>query len=166
VLDLTRFVSGGQLGLVLGDLGADVVKVEQPGKGDGLREATVDGFDVYWQAYGRNKRSVTLDLRSERGREVFQQLLARADLLTENFTPGVLEKIVGPTDELLAQHPELVVVRISGWGQTGPRAHRPGFGTLAEAFSGFTNLNGFDDSSPLPARTRPQPRLPRSTTFA
>jgi crotonobetainyl-CoA:carnitine CoA-transferase CaiB-like acyl-CoA transferase len=150
VLDLTRFVSGGQLGLVLGDLGADVVKVEQPGKGDGLRQATVDGFDVYWQAYGRNKRSVTLDLRSERGREVFRQLLARADLLTENFTPGVLEKIVGPTDELLAQHPKLVVVRISGWGQTGPRAHRPGFGTLAEAFSGFTNLNGFDDSSPLP----------------
>jgi crotonobetainyl-CoA:carnitine CoA-transferase CaiB-like acyl-CoA transferase len=150
VLDLTRYVSGGQLGLVLGDLGADVIKIEQPGKGDGLRRATVDGFDAYWQAYGRNKRSVTLDLRSEPGRDVLQKLLARADLLTENFTPGVLEEIVGSMDELLAQHPKLVVVRISGWGQTGPRAHRPGFGTLAEAYSGFTYLNGFDDSSPLP----------------
>jgi crotonobetainyl-CoA:carnitine CoA-transferase CaiB-like acyl-CoA transferase len=150
VLDLTRHVSGGQLGLVLGDLGADVIKVEQPGKGDGLRGATAEGFDAYWRAYGRNKRSVTLDLRSERGREVFQRLLARADLLTENFTPGVLEEIVGSTDELLAQHPKLVVVRISGWGQTGPRAHRPGFGTLAEAYAGFTYLNGYDGSSPLP----------------
>jgi crotonobetainyl-CoA:carnitine CoA-transferase CaiB-like acyl-CoA transferase len=150
VLDLTRHVSGGQLGLVLADLGADVIKIEQPGKGDGLRRVTVDGFDAYWQAYGRNKRSITLDLRSERGREVFQELLAHADLLTENFTPGVLEEIVGPTDELLAQHPKLVVVRISGWGQTGPRARRPGFGTLAEAYSGFTNLNGYGDNAPLP----------------
>jgi crotonobetainyl-CoA:carnitine CoA-transferase CaiB-like acyl-CoA transferase len=150
VIDLTRHVSGGQLGLVLGDLGADVIKVEQPGKGDGLRRATVDGFDAYWRAYGRNKRSITLDLRSERGREVFRELLARADVLTENFTPGVLEQIVGSMDELLAQHPKLVVVRISGWGQTGPRAQRPGFGTLAEAYSGFTYLNGYDERSPLP----------------
>ncbi len=150
VLDLTRHVSGGQLGLVLGDLGADVIKVEQPGKGDGLRHITVDGFDAYWRAYGRNKRSITLDLRSERGRELCHQLLARADALTENFTPGVLEEIVGSMDELLTRHPKLVVVRVSGWGQTGPRAHRPGFGTLAEAFSGFTNLNGYDGSSPLP----------------
>jgi len=150
VLDLTRHVSGGQLGLVLADLGADVIKIEQPGRGDGLRYATVDGFDAYWRAYGRNKRSVTLDLRSERGREILQQLIAQADVLTENFTPGVLEEIVGSMDELLAQHPKLVVVRISGWGQTGPRAHRPGFGTLAEAFSGFTNLNGQGGSSPLP----------------
>ena len=150
VLDLTRHVSGGQLGLVLGDLGADVIKVEQPGKGDGLRRATVDGFDAYWRTYGRNKRSVTLDLRSERGREVFEQLLAQADVLTENFTPGVLEEIVGSMDELLARHPKLVVVRISGWGQTGPRSRRPGFGTLAEAYSGFTYLNGTDDSAPLP----------------
>ena len=150
VLDLTRHVSGGQLGLVLGDLGADVIKVEQPGKGDGLRRVTVDGFDAYWRAYGRNKRSVTLDLRSERGRKVLQQLLERADVLAENFTPGVLEEIVGSMDELLEQHPKLVVVRISGWGQTGPRARRPGFGTLAEAYSGFTYLNGYDDSAPLP----------------
>ncbi|HEY4412045.1 MAG TPA: CoA transferase, partial [Gaiellaceae bacterium] len=150
VLDLSRHVSGGQLGLVLADLGADVIKIEQPGKGDGLRYATVDGVDAYWRAYGRNKRSITLDLRSDAGRQVFERLLARADLLSENFTPGVLEQIVGPMDELRARHPKLVVVRISGWGQTGPRAHRPGFGTLAEAFSGFTFLNGTSDSPPLP----------------
>lgn len=150
VVDLTRYVSGGQLGLVLADLGADVIKVEAPGKGDGLRHIAINGFDAYWRAYGRNKRSITLDLRSGRGREIFEQLLSRADVLTENFTPGVLEEIVGATDELLARHPRLVVVRISGWGQTGPRARRPGFGTLAEAFSGFTYLNGSADDPPLP----------------
>jgi crotonobetainyl-CoA:carnitine CoA-transferase CaiB-like acyl-CoA transferase len=150
VIDLTRLVSGGQLGLVLADLGADVIKVESPEKGDTLRYATVDGFDAYWRAYGRNKRSVTLDLRSKRGRELLDHLLAQADLLSENFSPGVLEQIVGPIDELLARHPHLVVIRVSGWGQTGPLSDRPGFGTLAEAFAGFTYLNGSVNDPPLP----------------
>jgi len=151
VLDLTRLVSGAQLGLVLGDLGADVVKVERPGAGDPFRRTTVDGYDAYWKAYGRNKRSVTLDLSSERGRELLLRLAERADILAENFTPGVLERLCGGPEVLLERNAKLVIVRISGWGQTGPRARQPGFGTLAEAYSGFTFLNGPADGPPVQA---------------
>jgi crotonobetainyl-CoA:carnitine CoA-transferase CaiB-like acyl-CoA transferase len=145
LLDLTRLVSGAQLGLVLGDLGADVVKDERPGAGDPFRYTTVDGYDAYWRAYARNKRSITLDLADPRGRELLLRLAETADLLAENFTPGVLERLCGGPDALLERNPRLVIVRISGWGQTGPRARRPGFGTLAEAYSGFTYLNGPTD---------------------
>lgn len=151
VLDLTRLVSGAQLGLVLGDLGADVVKVERPGAGDPFRHTTVDGYDAYWKAYGRNKRSVTLDLADPRGRELLLRLAETADLLAENFTPGVLERLCGGPQALLERNPRLVIVRISGWGQTGPHASRPGFGTLAEAYSGFTFLNGPADGPPVQA---------------
>jgi crotonobetainyl-CoA:carnitine CoA-transferase CaiB-like acyl-CoA transferase len=151
VLDLTRLVSGGQFGLVLGDLGADVVKVERPGGGDPFRRTTVDGYDAYWRAYARNKRSVTLDLADPRGRELLLRLAETADVLAENFTPGVLERLVGGTDVLLERNPRLVVVRITGWGQTGPHAAKPGFGTLAEAYSGFTYLNGEPGGPPVGA---------------
>jgi crotonobetainyl-CoA:carnitine CoA-transferase CaiB-like acyl-CoA transferase len=151
VLDLTRLVSGAQLGLVLADLGADVVKVERPGAGDPFRHTTVDGYDANWRAYARNKRSITLNLAARRGRELLLRLAENADLLAENFTPGVLERLVGGPDALLERNPRLVIVRISGWGQTGPRASRPGFGTLAEAFSGFTFLNGHADGPPAQA---------------
>ena len=153
VLDLTRLISGGQLGLVLGDLGADVIKVERPGSGDGLRHTTVDGYDANWRAYARNKRSITLDLSKPRGRELLLELSARADALAENFTPGVLERLVGGPDALHERNPKLVVVRISGWGQSGPKASQPGFGTLAEAYSGFTYLNGTIDGPPTAAPT-------------
>jgi crotonobetainyl-CoA:carnitine CoA-transferase CaiB-like acyl-CoA transferase len=150
VLDLARLVSGGHLTTVLADLGADVVKVEQPGTGDGLRAALVNGYDAYWQEYSRNKRSITLNLKHPRGRALLLDLSERADVLTENFTPGTLERLgLGP-EVLLARNPRLVIARISGWGQTGPYAHRPGFGTLAEGFSGFTQLNGYADRPPLP----------------
>ena len=151
VLDLTRLVAGAQFGLVLGDLGADVIKVERPGGGDPLRRTTVDGCDAYWRAYARNKRSITLDLANARGRELLLQLVAGADLLAENFAPGVLERLCGGPDALLERNPRLVVVRISGWGQTGPRASQPGFGTLAEAYAGFTYLNGTPDGPPVQA---------------
>jgi len=151
VLDLTRLVSGAQLGLILGDLGADVVKVERPGKGDSFRHTTVEGFDAYWRAYGRNKRSLTLDLSDARGRDILLRLAETADLLLENFTPGVLERLVGGPEALLERNPRLVIVRITGWGQTGPRAKQPGFGTLAEAFAGFTYLNGAPDGPPVQA---------------
>jgi crotonobetainyl-CoA:carnitine CoA-transferase CaiB-like acyl-CoA transferase len=151
VLDLTRLVSGAQLGLVLGDLGADVVKVERPGIGDPFRHTTIDGYDAYWRAYGRNKRSITLDYARPEGRELLLRLVETADLLAENFTPGVLERLVGGPEALLERNPELVIVRISGWGQTGPRATQPGFGTLAEAFSGFTYLNGDPGGTPVQA---------------
>ncbi len=151
VLDLTRLVSGAQLGLILGDLGADVVKVERPGVGDPFRHTTIDGYDAYWKAYARNKRSITLDLGSERGRELLLALAATADILAENFTPGVLERLCGGPAALLERNPRLVIVRITGWGQTGPHAGRPGFGTLAEAYSGFTFLNGPADGPPVQA---------------
>ncbi len=151
VLDLTRLVSGAQLGLVLGDLGADIVKVERPGVGDPLRHTTIDGYDAYWKAYGRNKRSITLDYAVPEGRELLFRLVDTADLLAENFTPGVLERLVGGPEALLERNPKLVIVRISGWGQTGPRAAQPGFGTLAEAFSGFTYLNGDPGGTPVQA---------------
>jgi crotonobetainyl-CoA:carnitine CoA-transferase CaiB-like acyl-CoA transferase len=151
VLDLTRLVSGAQLGLVLGDLGADVVKVERPRVGDPFRHTTIDGFAAYWQAYGRNKRSITLDYAVPEGRELLFRLVDAADLLAENFSPGVLERLVGGPEALLERNPKLVIVRISGWGQTGPRATQPGFGTLAEAYSGFTYLNGDPGGTPVQA---------------
>jgi crotonobetainyl-CoA:carnitine CoA-transferase CaiB-like acyl-CoA transferase len=150
VLDLTRLVSGAQLGMVLGDLGADVVKVERPGAGDPFRHTLTDGYDAFWRTYARNKRSVTLDLSHPRGRELLLALAEKADLLAENFTPGVLERLCGGPDALLERNPRLVIVRITGWGQTGPRAKGPGFGTLAEAFAGFTYLNGEADGPPHP----------------
>ena len=151
VLDLTRLVSGAQLGLVLGDLGADVVKVERPGTGDPFRHTTIDGYDAYWQAYGRNKRSVTLDYAGPEGRELLFRLVETADVLAENFTPGVLERLCGGPERLLERNAKLVIVRISGWGQSGPKASQPGFGTLAEAYSGFTFLNGPADGPPVQA---------------
>ena len=151
VLDLTRLVSGAQLGLVLGDLGADVVKIERPGSGDPFRLTTIDGYDAYWRAYARNKRGITLDYARAEGRELLLRLVETADLLAENFTPGVLERLVGGPDALLERNSKLVIVRISGWGQTGPRAGQPGFGTLAEAFSGYTYLNGDPGGTPVQA---------------
>ena len=151
IVDLTRLVSGAQFGLVLADLGADVVKVERPGAGDSFRLTTVDGLDAYWRAFARNKRSVTLNLASAEGVEILLRMVERADLLVENFAPGVLERLVGGPAALQARNAKLVVVRISGWGQTGPRASQPGFGTLAEAYSGFTYLNGLPDGPPTQA---------------
>jgi crotonobetainyl-CoA:carnitine CoA-transferase CaiB-like acyl-CoA transferase len=148
---VTRLVSGAQLGLVLGDLGADVIKVERPGGGDPLRHTTVDGYDAYWRAYGRNKRSITLDLSRPRGRELLLRLAGTADLLAENFTPGVLERLCGGPEALHEVNPSLVIIRITGWGQTGPHASKPGFGTLAEAYSGFTALNGDPYGPPVQA---------------
>jgi crotonobetainyl-CoA:carnitine CoA-transferase CaiB-like acyl-CoA transferase len=149
VLDLTRLVSGAQFGVILADLGADVIKVERPGVGDPFRHS--GGHDAHWRAYARNKRSVTLDVRDERGRDLLFRLVEQSDVLSENFAPGVLERLCGGPESLLDRNPSLVVVRISGWGQTGPRSQQPGFGTLAEAFSGFTYLNGPAGGPPHPA---------------
>jgi crotonobetainyl-CoA:carnitine CoA-transferase CaiB-like acyl-CoA transferase len=129
MLDLTRLVSGAQLGVLLADHGADVIKVERPDVGDPFRHAA--GPDAPWRAYARNKRSITLNLANDRGRDLLLELAETADLLAENFAPGVLERLVGGPDVLLERNPKLVVVRISGRGQTGPRAMQPGFGTLA-----------------------------------
>lgn len=149
VVDISRLVAGNQLTALLADLGADVIKVEQPGRGDPLRDWRVRGVSLHWKVYGRNKRSVVLDLKHPRGREVLLRLVERASIFVESFVPGTLERWgLGP-DTLLQRNPRVVVVRISGWGQTGPYAGRPGFGTLVEAMSGFAAMNGFEDREPL-----------------
>ena len=149
VLDLSRLVCGNMISLCLADFGADVVKVEEPGKGDPLRHWQTNGVSVHWKVYCRNKRSLALDLRQEAGREALRRLVPQADVLIEGFKPGSLEKMgLGP-DALLALNPRLVVARVSGFGQTGPYRDRPGFGTLVEAMSGFAAKTGFADRPPV-----------------
>lgn len=149
VLDLSRLVAGNMLTHILADFGAEVVKIERPGAGDDLRHWRVRDMSLFWKVYARNKKSVTLDLRHPRGRQVLLELARSAHVLVESFVPGTLEGWnLGP-DTLLEANPRLVVVRISGWGQTGPYRDRPGFGTLVEGMSGFAALNGFPDRPPV-----------------
>jgi formyl-CoA transferase len=123
VLDLSRLVAGNILTHVLADLGAEVIKVEKPGRGDDLRNWKTAGVPLWWQVYARNKKSLCLDLRQNAGRELLLRLAERAQVLVENYRPGMLEKMgLGP-DALLARNPGLVVVRVSGWGQTGAWRH-------------------------------------------
>jgi crotonobetainyl-CoA:carnitine CoA-transferase CaiB-like acyl-CoA transferase len=148
VLDLSRLVAGNVLTLFLADFGADVIKVEREGKGDDLRHWREAGEPIYWKVYSRNKRSIVLDLQSERGLADLKRLVRHAHILVENFVPGGLEKMGLAPDVLFALNPALVIARVSGWGQTGPYSHRPGFGTLVEAMSGFAYLNGYPDKPP------------------
>ena len=148
VLDISRLVAGNAITHVLADHGAEVVKVEDPVNGDALREWTAAGVACSWKVYARNKKSVALDLRSDAGREVLLDLVPTARVLVENFRPGTLERMgLGP-EVLFDRNPGLIVVRISGYGQTGPYAGKPGFGTLVEAMSGFAFKNGFPDKPP------------------
>lgn len=149
VLDLSRLVAGNMLTHILADFGGEVLKIERPAKGDDLRNWRVRDVGLFWKVYARNKKSVTLDLRREEGREILLRLVETADILVESFVPGTLEGWrLGP-DVLAARNPRLVVVRISGWGQTGPYRDRPGFGSLVEGMSGFAALNGFPDRPPV-----------------
>jgi crotonobetainyl-CoA:carnitine CoA-transferase CaiB-like acyl-CoA transferase len=149
VLDLSRLVSGNLLTHVLADLGATVIKVEAPRKGDELRAWQREGVSTYWLAYSRNKDSVELDLRAPEGMRHLKDLLADTDVLVENFRPGTLERMGLSRDVLQAIRPGLIVVRISGWGQTGIFAHKGGFGSLIEAMSGFAAMNGHADRPPV-----------------
>jgi crotonobetainyl-CoA:carnitine CoA-transferase CaiB-like acyl-CoA transferase len=149
VLDLSRMVAGGVAGMLLADFGADVVKVEQPGAGDPLRQWTAEGQPLWWKVYARNKRFVTLNLKSDEGRELLLRVLPQFDVVMESFVPGTLERLRLSPEILQARHPGLVILRISGWGQTGPGAARPGFGTLIEAASGFAAMNGEPDGAPI-----------------
>lgn len=151
VLDLSTIVSGGIVTSMLADFGADVVKVEHPRGGDPLRTwgPFVAGQSIWWKIMARNKKSVTLDLNRPRGQQLLLELAKRADVLVENFRPGTLERWnLGP-DRLHAANPKLIVLRVSGFGQTGPYRQRPGFGTVAEAMSGIVAISGFPDSPPL-----------------
>jgi formyl-CoA transferase len=148
VLDLSRVVAGNMVSLLLADFGAEVVKIEPPA-GDPLRDWLVDGVAVNWKVYARNKKSVCLDLRTGEAKDLLLRLVDTAQVFIENFRPGTLEKMGLAPDVLRAHNPKLVIVRVTGWGQTGPYRHKPGFGTLAEGAAGFAALNGFADREPV-----------------
>jgi crotonobetainyl-CoA:carnitine CoA-transferase CaiB-like acyl-CoA transferase len=148
---MATLIAGPAAARYLADFGADVVKVERPGSGDPTRTMgwARNGVSMWWKNLGRNKRSVALDLKDPADLESFRDLAARAEVVIENFRPGTLERLgLGP-DLLLARNPALVVLRISGFGQDGPYRGRAGFGTLAEAMSGFTYINGYADAPPV-----------------
>ena len=147
VLDLSRLVAGNMLSLQLADFGAEVVKIE-PYRGDPLRHWTDEGVSPYWKVYGRNKKSIRLDLKSDDGKNLFSKLVTTAHVIIESFRPGVMEAIGFGPQEVLGINPKIVMARVSGWGQTGPYKHKPGFGSLMEAMSGFAAKNGFADKPP------------------
>ena len=151
VLDLSIIVAGGTASSLLADFGAEVVKVERPGSGDPLRNwgPFVNGVSLWWKVHSRNKQSITLNLGNPEGQALLTDLAGQADLLIEGFRPGVMERWnLGP-DDLHQVNPGLVMVRFSGFGQTGPYRERPGFGTIAECISGFVAMTGFPDSPPV-----------------
>ncbi|MCY0146915.1 CoA transferase [Hoeflea sp. G2-23] len=150
VVDLTRIISGPFCTQLLADLGADVIKIETIG-GDPLRNqgAKVNGFSWYFAAYNRNKRSVALDLYSDEGKTILKQIIRSADVLVENFRPGVLDKMGLSKPELEQMNPNLIVCNISGFGASGPYAQRPAFDFIAQALSGFMSVNGVEDEPPI-----------------
>ena len=148
VLDLSRLVAGNTLTMCLADFGAEVLKVE-PVKGDILRDWKVEGISTAWKTYSRNKKSLSVDFRAKGATDVVLNLVEGADIFVESFRPGTLEKMGLAPELLLKRNPRLIVVRISGWGQDGPYAHRPGFGTVVEGISGFASMNGFSDREPV-----------------
>src|SRR3954466_395926 len=149
VVDLSRLVASNAVSSQLADFGAEIIKIENPVKGDPLRAWQSRGASVHWKLYARNKKSAALSLRQPKGRELLLDLAASSEVLIENFRPGTLEKMgLGP-DVLHARNPDLVIVRVSGWGQSGPYRDRPGFGTLVESMSGYAARTGFADREPV-----------------
>lgn len=154
VIELGQLIAGPFAGQLLGDLGAEVIKVELPGDGDPMRQwgqLTPDGESLWWSVIGRNKKSVTLDVRSEAGRLAMLRLVAVSDVFIENFRPGTLERWGLSYDALKEANPGLVLVRVSGFGQTGPYADRAGFGAIGEAMGGLRAVVGDPDRPPVRA---------------
>jgi len=150
VVDIAVLFASPTISQNMGDFGAEVIKIEHPKLGDSLRSlgAAKNGIPLWWKITNRNKKCVTLDLGKPEGQEIFKQLIADADVLTENFRPGTMEKWGIGWDVLHAINPRLVFVRVSGFGQTGPYKDKPGFGTLAEAMSGFAYITGQPEGPP------------------
>lgn len=145
VVELGQLIAGPFCGQLLGDMGAEVVKLEAPGAGDPMRNWGQGSTPTWWRVIGRNKYSVAADLRAEEGQQLARDLIAKADILVENFRPGTLERWnLGP-ERLRAEKPGLIIVRVSGYGQTGPYATRAGFGGIAEAMGGWRKIVGFPD---------------------
>ena len=153
VIDLSTVLAGPNCARYLADFGADVIKIERPGTGDSLRNMAwrdpADGEGLWWRFVNRNKRTVDLDLKDEADRAVFLRLVDGADVLVENLRPGILERLgLGP-DVLHARNPELVITRVTGFGQTGPYAARPGFATIAETMGGVASISGVPGGDPM-----------------
>ncbi len=150
VIDMATLFAGPMAATMLGDFGADVIKIEHPKNGDPVRThgSSKNGVGLWWKMLSRNKKSVTLYLGSPEGQEIFKKLVKDADVVIENFRPGTLEKWGLGYDELVKINPKLVLARVTGFGQIGPYATRPGFGTLAEAMSGFASITGTADGPP------------------
>ena len=149
ILDLSRLAAGNMVSHMFADFGADVVKVEKPGKGDDLRNWKINGISHWWAVYSRNKRSISIDLKKDEGLALLKELVKSADVFIENFVPGTLEKWgIGP-EQLGELNKNLIILRISGWGQTGIFKNAPGFGSLVEGMSGFAAMTGEEKQSPL-----------------
>jgi crotonobetainyl-CoA:carnitine CoA-transferase CaiB-like acyl-CoA transferase len=150
VLDLGTMIAGPFCCALMADHGADVIKIERPNVGDPMRSWTpmVDGQSLWWKVSARNKRLITLDLGSHRGQEVLKKLVSTADVIVENFRPGTLERWNLGYPMLEEIRPGIILARVSGYGQTGPYATRPGYGTIAEAMSGIPAFTGFPDQAP------------------
>jgi crotonobetainyl-CoA:carnitine CoA-transferase CaiB-like acyl-CoA transferase len=153
VVDLSRILSGPFCSMFLADMGAEVIKIEDVDDGDPVRKQGIlrDGYSLYFASFNRNKRSLTLDLRSTAGREVLRKLIATADVVLDNFRPGVMEKIGLSRPELLAIKPDLVSCHITGFGMDGPYRDRPSFDFIAQAMSGFMSVNAAEGQPPLRA---------------
>ncbi|MGK0169452.1 MAG: crotonobetainyl-CoA:carnitine CoA-transferase CaiB-like acyl-CoA transferase [Gammaproteobacteria bacterium] len=152
VLDVGNLIAGPFGATLLGDFGAEVIKVEQPGRGDALRGTPKDGKaarPLNWMVEARNKKSITLNLRVEQGQKILKELVAQTDIVFENFTPGTLERWNLGWDDLREINPALIMVRVSGYGQTGPYANRPGYDRIALGFSGYMYPTGFPDRFPV-----------------
>ncbi|GAA3093428.1 CoA transferase [Nonomuraea salmonea] len=150
VIDAATLFAGPSAAMMLGDFGADVIKIEHPRRGDPSRGhgASVDGVGLWWKTLSRNKRTAAVDLSRPEGQEILRRLAERSDVLIENFRPGTLERWNLSPDDLLELNPRLIVARMTGFGQFGPMSGRPGFGTLAEAMSGFAAMTGQPDGPP------------------
>ncbi|MEV4013656.1 CoA transferase [Nonomuraea angiospora] len=150
VIDAATLFAGPSAAMMLGDFGADVIKIEHPRRGDPSRGhgASVDGVGLWWKTLARNKRTAAVDLSRAEGQEILRRLAERSDVLIENFRPGTLERWNLAPEDLLELNPRLIVARMTGFGQSGPMARQPGFGTLAEAMSGFAAMTGQPDGPP------------------
>jgi crotonobetainyl-CoA:carnitine CoA-transferase CaiB-like acyl-CoA transferase len=153
VLELGSLIAGPYAGSLFAQFGAEVIKIEPPGAGDPLRKwrELHEGTSLWWYVQSRNKKSVSLDLKSEEGREIVRKLVGETDVLIENFRPGILEKWGLGWEDLSALNPRLVMVRISGYGQTGPRRSMPGFAAIAEGMGGLRHVTGYPDRPPVRA---------------
>jgi crotonobetainyl-CoA:carnitine CoA-transferase CaiB-like acyl-CoA transferase len=151
VLELGQLIAGPFTGSLLAYFGAEVIKVEPPGNGDPIRQWRVvrDGSSLWWHSVGRNKKCITIDLKQQRGREIVRELAQQCDVLVENFRPGTMEAWQLGPEHIKALNPELIYARISGYGQTGPYAQKPGFASVCEGISGFRYVNGFPGEAPV-----------------